>query len=78
MSKLVDDIRALMALGVTQKEIAAAAGVSAPTICRFLQGKHCPSYFRAMQIRRAVEILGQTVRLPSGGATADSCADAGR
>lgn len=78
MSKLVDDIRALMALGVTQKEIAAAAGVSAPTICRFLQGKHCPSYFRAMQIRRAVDALAQTAREPSGGAVAEPCAEAGR
>ena len=78
MSKLVDDIRALMALGVTQKEIAAAAGVSAPTICRFLQGKHCPSYFRAMQIRRAVDALAQTARETSGGAVAEPCAEAGR
>lgn len=78
MSKLVDDIRALMALGVTQKEIAAAAGVSAPTICRFLQGKHCPSYFRAMQIRRAVDDLSQSACVPHGGADAGPCAEAGR
>ena len=78
MSKLVDDIKALLALGVTQTEIAEASGVSRATICRFLAGKHCPSYFRAMQIRRAVDVLGQTVRPPSGGAAADTCAEAGR
>ena len=59
MSKLVDDIKALLALGVTQKEIAEASGVSRATICRFLAGKHCPSYFRAMQIRQAIDRLGR-------------------
>ena len=78
MDKLVEELRALLDSGVTQLEVAREAGVSPPTISRFLRGLNCPSYFRAMQIRRAVDALAQTARETSGAAVAEPCAEAGR
>lgn len=58
MDKLVEELRALLDSGVTQLEVAREAGVSPPTISRFLRGLNCPLYFRAQRIREAVERLG--------------------
>ena len=58
MDKLVEELRALLDSGVTQLEVAREAGVSPPTISRFLRGLNSPLYFRAQRIREAVERLG--------------------
>jgi len=70
MDKLVEDLRALLDSGVTQLEVAREAGVSPPTISRFLRGLNCPLYFRAQRIRDAVERLGRGLQRDATGGDA--------
>ncbi len=57
MDNLIEDLKALIASGVTQTAIAEASDVTLGTLNRFIHGIHDIGYSKALRLRRAVEKL---------------------
>ena len=57
MDNLIEDLKALIASGVTQTAIAEASDVTLGTLNRFIHGIHDIGYSKALRLRDTVERL---------------------